>query len=103
MCIYIYRRANACSQIGRRICMHAMGHRIFDKFVIPAFHSFREDSQSAPSTPPDQPLGANGAIEMARKGNMDWCSRACEKDRRSSQQVAQRCGYNALKREVLDP
>ena len=29
-----------------------------DKFVIPAFHSFREDSQSAPSTHPDQPLGA---------------------------------------------
>ena len=38
-----------------------------DKFIIPAFQSFREDSQSAPSTHPDQPLGANGAIEMARK------------------------------------
>ena len=67
------------------------------------FTVFAKTASQPRRRPPDQPLGANGAIEMARKGNMDWCSRVCEKDRRSSQQVAQRCGYNALKREVLDP
>ena len=66
MCIYIEKSIHTHIDVQARVgikegvyaCM-PWATESSDKFVIPAAHSFREDSQSVPSTYPVQLLGTN--------------------------------------------